>query len=124
MAAEACGYAFKRAIEIWDQVVKDATDENHDPLDALISYYLASKPAIITCPMVAFAAEAAPRSADDPLRAAYDNGVRTLFDAFANLAGPPWSTGVSRDVRTLFAAMVGSNVLGRSSHDESWSAFA
>jgi TetR/AcrR family transcriptional repressor of nem operon len=121
LAAEACGYAFERSVEIWGQVAKDAVEKNHDPLEAVISFYLSPKPAILTCPMVVFAADAAPRSADDPLRAAYDNGVRTLFEAFANFAGPRKPAGLSRDVRTLFAAMVGSNVLARSSHDQSWS---
>jgi len=121
LAAEACGYAFKRAAEIWDEVARDAVAKNRDPLDAVISFYLSTKPAILTCPMVAFAADAAPRSVDDPLRAAYDNGVRTLFDAFANYAAPRRSAGALQDVRALFAAMVGSNVLARSGHDQSWS---
>jgi TetR/AcrR family transcriptional repressor of nem operon len=117
LAAEACGFAFEKAVEIWKRVANEAVEKNHDPMDALISFYLSPKPPIMTCPMVAFAADAALRGADDPLRRAYDGGVRGLFDAFAEFAQADSS---SADVRTLFATMVGSNMLARSSHDEGW----
>jgi TetR/AcrR family transcriptional regulator, transcriptional repressor for nem operon len=117
LAAEACGFAFEKAAEIWKRVASEAVEKKHDPVDALISFYLSPKLPIMTCPMVAFAADAALRSTDDPLRRAYDSGVRALLDTFAELTEANRSRA---DVRMLFAAMVGSNILARSSHDRGW----
>ena len=67
--------------------------------------------------MVALAPEAAGRAPDDPLRRAYNEGVRGLFDTFAELASDGRPAAEDR-LRMLFAAMVGSNMLARSGHGE------
>jgi hypothetical protein len=68
--------------------------------------------------MVALAPEAAGRAPDDPLNRAYNEGVRGLVDAFAELASADDRPGAEDRLRMLFAAMVGSNMLARSGHGE------
>src|SRR5258708_642588 len=62
------------------------------------------------------AAETWRRVAQDAAR-----GVRGLFDTFAELAAADGFPAVEDRLRTLFAAMVGSNMLARSGHGEGWS---
>ena len=122
LAVEACAFAFMKAAENWRRVAEEAECEGRDVAGALTAYYLASKSPEMTCPMVALAPDAACRAPDDPLHSAYSVGVRSLFETFTELAtadGPP---ATADRLRMLFAAMVGSNMLARSGHGESWSA--
>ena len=64
--------------------------------------------------MVALATDVAKRAPDDPLRSAYNAGVRSLFDIFAELATTHASRPTTDRRRILFVGMVGSNMLARS----------
>jgi TetR/AcrR family transcriptional repressor of nem operon len=122
LAAEACELAFTKAAENWRQVAQDAADHGRDVANAITVYYLAPKSPEMTCPMVALATDVAKRAPDDPLRSAYNAGVRSLFDTFAELATTHASPATADRLRMLFAAMVGSNMLARSGNGEGWSA--
>src|SRR5690349_7824175 len=117
LAAEACAFAFTKAAENWRRVAQDAARDGRNVAGAIAEYYLAPKRPEMTCPMVALAPEAASRAPDDPLHHAYNEGVRSLFDTFAELASADASVSEDR-LRMLFAAMVGSNMLARSGHGE------
>ena len=121
LAAEACAFAFTTAAETWRRVAQDAARDGRDVANAITAYYLAPKSPEMTCPMVAHAPDAARRTPDDPLHRAYNDGVRGLFDTFAELAAADGFPAVEDRLRTLFAAMVGSNMLARSGHGEGWS---
>jgi TetR/AcrR family transcriptional repressor of nem operon len=121
LAAEACAFAFTKAVETWRRVARDAARDGRDVANAVTAYYLAPKSPEMTCPMVAHAPDAARRTPDDPVHRAYNDGVRGLFDTFAELAAADGFPAVEDRLRTLFAAMVGSNMLTRSGHGEGWS---
>jgi TetR/AcrR family transcriptional regulator, transcriptional repressor for nem operon len=122
LAAEACELAFTKAAENWRRVAQDAADHGQDVSNAITAYYLASKPPQMTCPMVALATDVAKRAPGDPLRSAYNAGVRSLFDTFAELVTTNASGATTDRLRMLFVAMVGSNMLARSGNGEGWSA--
>jgi TetR/AcrR family transcriptional repressor of nem operon len=117
LAAEACAFAFTKAAENWRRVAQDAARDGRNAAAAIADYYLVPKPPEKTCPMVALAPEAAGRAPDDPLHCAYNEGVRGLFDTFAELASAD-GPGAEDRLRMLFAAMVGSNMLARSGHGD------
>jgi TetR/AcrR family transcriptional repressor of nem operon len=121
LAAEACAFAFTTAAENWRRVAQDAAGDGRDVAGAITAYYLAPKSPEMTCPMIALAADAAHRTPDDPVHRAYNDGVRGLFDTFAELATADGFPALEDRLRTLFAAMVGSNMLARSGHGEGWS---
>jgi TetR/AcrR family transcriptional repressor of nem operon len=99
-------------------VARDAAGDARDIAGAITAYYLAPKSPEMTCPMIALAPEAAHRAPNDPLHRAYNDGVRGLFDIFAELATADGSPATADRLRMLFAAMVGSNMLLRSGHGE------
>jgi TetR/AcrR family transcriptional repressor of nem operon len=113
LAAEACEFAFTKAAENWRQVAQDAAHHGRDVAKAITAYYLAPKSPEMTCPMVALATDVAKRARDDPLRTAYNAGVRNLFDTFAELATIRASRATTDRLRMLFVAIVGSNMLAR-----------
>lgn len=123
LAAEACELAFTKAAENWRRVAQDAAGHGRDVAIAITAYYLAPKSPETTCPMVALATDVAKRTPDDPLRGAYNAGVRSLFDIFAELATTRASRATTDRLRMLFAAMVGSNLLARSGNARDWSSF-
>src|SRR5260221_830165 len=116
LAAEACAFAFTNSAENWRRVAQDAAGDGRDVANAIAAYYLAPKPPEMTCPMVAHAPDAARRTPDDPLHRAYNDGVRGLFDTFAELAAADGFPAVEDRLRTLFAAVVGPNRLASSWH--------
>lgn len=120
LAAEACSSAFAAAARMWRSVAEQAQRAGQDVASAVTGYYLDPKPPEMTCPMVAYAAEAASSSDGSPLSAAYSAGVRQLFDTFSELSAAG-STDVNEErVRMQFAAMVGSNMLTRPSPGAGW----
>jgi TetR/AcrR family transcriptional repressor of nem operon len=121
LAAEACELAFAKAAENWRRVAQDAAGDGRDVARAIAAYYLAPKSPEMTCPMIALAPDAAHRTPDDPVHRAYSDGVRGLFNTFAELAAADGFPAVENRLRMLFAAMVGSNMLARSGHGEGWS---
>lgn len=121
LAAEACALAFEGAAENWRRVARDAAAEGRNVAAAIADRYVAPKPPGMTCPMVAFAPDAARRGSDDPLRRTFSDGVRGLFDTFAELVGGGASPEAEARLRTLFAAMIGSSMLARSAAREGWS---
>jgi TetR/AcrR family transcriptional regulator, transcriptional repressor for nem operon len=90
------------------------------PLPSLTNY-VAHKAPGMTCPMIAFAPDTARRGSDDPLHRTFSDGVRGLFDTFSEVAGGATSPDAEDRLRTLFAAMIGSNMLARSGSREEWS---
>ena len=120
LAAEACALALEGAAENWRGVARDAATHGRNVAVAIADYYVAPKPPGMTCPMIAFASDVARRGSDDPLRRAFSDGVRGLFDTFSELAGGDGSPAAEDHQRTLFAAMVGSNMLARSGRGEGW----
>ena len=121
LAAEACALAFDGAAENWRRVARDAVTDGRNVAVAIADYYLAPKPPGMTCPMIAFASDAARRGSDDPLHRTFSDGVSGLFDTFCELVGGDASPEAEDRLRTLFAAMVGSNLLVRSGRGEGWS---
>jgi TetR/AcrR family transcriptional repressor of nem operon len=120
LAAEACTFAFTKAVETWRLVAQDAARDGRDTARAITDHYLAPKPPDMTCPMVALAADIAACAPDGPLYRAYNDGVRSLFDTFAELATTDDAPAAEIHLRMLFAAMVGSNMLARSGGGEDW----
>jgi len=122
LAAEACALAFEGAAENWRRVARDAAADGRNVAAAIADYYVAPKPPGMTCPMIAFAPDAARRGPDDPLHRTFSDGVRGLFDTFSELAGGAAASPEAEErLRTLFAAMIGSNMLARSGPGEEWS---
>ena len=121
LAAEACALAFEGAAENWRRVARDAATDGRNVAAAIADYYVAPKPPGMTCPMIAFAPDAARRGSDDPLHRTFSDGVRGLFDTFSELAEGAASPEAEDRLRTLFAAMIGSNMLARSGPGEEWS---
>jgi TetR/AcrR family transcriptional regulator, transcriptional repressor for nem operon len=121
LAAEACAFAFTKAAENWRRVAQEAARDGRNAAAAIADYYLATKSPEMTCPMVALAPDAAARAPDDPLHRAYNEGVRGLFETFAELASADSRPAAEDRLRMLFAAMVGSNMLARSGHGEGYS---
>jgi TetR/AcrR family transcriptional repressor of nem operon len=120
LAAEACGFAFSGANRMWRHVAQVAQHAGRDVASAIITYYLDPKPPEMTCPMVAYAPDAASGSEDSPLIAAYGAGVRGLCETFCELS-VSGSPDMSEDrARIQFAAMVGSNMLTRPSRGNTW----
>ncbi|WP_213767866.1 TetR family transcriptional regulator [Caballeronia sp. dw_19] len=121
LAAEACTTAFVRAVEAWKEKARQSVDGGRTALRDLVTYYFADKPPERTCPMVAFSQEAAGRASDDPLLVNYSEGVKRLFEAFAEVAragGPPAMT--REQIMLLFTSMIGANLLARAIGKEAW----
>jgi len=119
LAVEACALAFDGAERSWRNVANDAGAAGRKGAQAIVDYYLTDKPPESTCPMIAFAPDAARRTTDDPLRETYSSGVQQLYQAFAEFSRKDGSAKAENDTRTMFAAMVGSNMLSKSGSE--WS---
>jgi TetR/AcrR family transcriptional regulator, transcriptional repressor for nem operon len=120
LAVEAYTAAFARAATGWKDKAAKA-DLGSATLQDLIASYLAPKPPERTCPMIAYCHDAASRASDDPLRIAYGEGVRHLFQAFSEVARRAYGSSFTEaQVSTLFAAMVGSTMLARGANNEAW----
>ena len=117
LAAEACVFAFTNAAENWRRVAGDAVRDGRNVAAAITDYYLALKAPEMTCPMVALAPGAG-RGPDDALYRAYNQGVRGLVETFSELASENGCAAEEDRLKTLFAAMVGSNMLARSGAGE------
>ncbi len=121
LAAEACTTAFARSEEAWKEAARQEDDGGKDALRDLVTYYFAPKPPEKTCPMIALGQDAATGEADQPLREAYREGARRLFEAFGAAAETNAATALPRErVVLLFAAMVGANLLARAAGGASW----
>jgi len=121
LAAEACATAFARSVEAWKEQARQSADGGQAALRDLLAYYFSEKPPERTCPMVALARDAAAEGQDQPLHLAYGDGTRRLFEAFAAVAGEGRKAPQRRaQIMTLFAAMVGANLLARAVGDEPW----
>jgi TetR/AcrR family transcriptional repressor of nem operon len=118
LVAEACTLAFQKAAENWRRVAQDAVQSGRGVTEALTDYYLAPKSPDMTCPMIALAPDAARRSPDGPFYQAYLDGVRGLFNTFAELAAANDCEANDDRLRMLFAGMVGSNMLVRAAGRE------
>ncbi|MGE4431933.1 MAG: TetR family transcriptional regulator [Sphingobium sp.] len=112
LAAEACALAFDKAAANWQRVIDRAAQKGEDAAEALVAYYLTPRPAEMTCPMVALAADAARRPDDDRLRRSYSAGVERLTGMFiaAAATGHP-SPVAAASAQARFATMVGANLL-------------
>ncbi|NPT46508.1 TetR family transcriptional regulator [Paraburkholderia sp. 1N] len=123
LIAEACSSGFARSAENWRAKTTSHKGSVTGTLNRLISYYFASKPIEKTCPMVALGQDAAPHHASEGFSQAYREGVEQLFTTFADIAHADASCSLSRqDLVVVFAAMVGANMLARSTGDRTWAA--
>jgi TetR/AcrR family transcriptional regulator, transcriptional repressor for nem operon len=119
LAVEAYSEAFARAASAWKE--KAAAEKSDYTLQKLIASYLAPKAPDKTCPMIALCQDASSRELKDPLRIAYQDGVRQLFDAFSDVAHSGVAPTLSdSELLTLFAAMVGANFLARGTGRNAW----
>lgn len=124
LAAEACALAFASAAETWRDVARTAAAEGRDGAAAIADHYASVRPPSRTCPMIAFAADAARRSSGDPVQRAFREGVQTLFETFADAVQGDPTPEAGEPLRSRFAAMVGSNLLTRSVQQEAWASRA
>ncbi|MEH2478113.1 TetR/AcrR family transcriptional repressor of nem operon [Nitrobacteraceae bacterium AZCC 2146] len=113
LAAEACTLSFVTSVENWQRVAAKSASDGRSVLSELARFYLAPKEPARTCPMIAFAFDAGAREPDHPLRQAYEEGVKSLFDAFSQIASSNVSQSSRDETYLLFAAMVGSNMLSQ-----------
>jgi TetR/AcrR family transcriptional regulator, transcriptional repressor for nem operon len=107
ITTEACTQSFDGAAQKWREIAANARDKGKDAVLAIENYYAADKPPEATCPMIAFAPISSRRAGDDPLRLAFDDGVKALFAVYSEQAG-----GESASLSDAFAAMVGAKLLG------------
>lgn len=110
LAVEACAMAFAKAAENWRRIAEGAVREGGDATSTIMAYYLSPKPAELTCPMIALAADVSQHATDAPLRQAYGDGVQRLFEIFAGKEGVKAQGG---EMEALFASMVGAALLAR-----------
>lgn len=123
LAAEACTEAFKRSVDAWKEKASAGGINGIDALRELVLYYFSPKPPERTCPMVAFSQDASSNNPESgaQLGIAYTEGARRLFNAFAEVAGSNPSDPMSRDkISMIFTAMVGANLLARTTDDNAW----
>lgn len=120
LAAEACALAFANAVESWRSVAREAAREGRSAAAAIAEHYAAVRPPNRTCPMIAFAPDAARRDSDDPVQRSFREGVRTLFETFAEGAGGDGTAEAEERLQGLFAAMVGSTLLARATQRPAW----
>jgi len=116
LAVEACTRSFAKEVQIWNSVLADSSGS--DPaLQRLARWYLAADTA---CPIIAFNQDAATISSDS-LAKAYTCGTRLLLDALLEATDNSAIPGHFRDqVLFLFAALIGTKLLGRSAAPETW----
>lgn len=120
LAAEAWAVGFSAAVDAWKNIASKNPKSGREGLVNLVRYYFAPKAPEQTCPMVALAPDAASCGADHPMRIAYDEGVRRLFDAFAEVAASSRNAPTRDEMYLLFSAMIGANVLSRAVAAGSW----
>jgi TetR/AcrR family transcriptional repressor of nem operon len=112
ITTEACAQSFDGAAQKWRQIAADARDGGKDAALAIETYYAADKPPEQTCPMIAFAPIASRRPSDDPLRRAFDDGVKMLLAVYSEQATDGSAKADQDRLSDGFAAMVGAKLLG------------
>lgn len=123
LIAEAVASGFARSAQNWKAKAVAAGAPIAGALRRLVSYYLSKKPPEQSCPMVALGQDAAPHHANPELNKAYREGVDQLFATFVEVARSDTSCALSdAELRIAFAAMVGANLLTRSTGDKTWAA--
>ena len=120
LAAEACTHAFATATERWREIAKNAARQGKSAAAAIAEHYAAPRPPNRTCPMIAFAPDAARCGPDDAMRQSFSDGVRALYETFAELGEGNGSPEADARLRTTFAAMVGSQMLAQSVQGPGW----
>jgi TetR/AcrR family transcriptional regulator, transcriptional repressor for nem operon len=111
LAAAAWDLGFKLSSAIWQRRNKGASPA------AIVDYYLAPKPPVHRCPMVAHGEEVGRMEDDCALRGVYADGARSLYETFINAT----KGSMPEDrARLLFAAMIGANMLSRAAGDADW----
>lgn len=119
LAAEACTLSFSKVVESWTRVFLEEEQNGRNGTSRLVAAYIEQARAK-NCPMIAFAADVAQRDGANPLRRAYETGVKRLFDTFAEFSSGPDQDQSLDHIRMLFAAMVGSNMLTRAISSTIW----
>ena len=123
LIAEAVASGFARSARNWRTRAVAAGPPIVGTLRRIVGYYLSKKPPEQSCPMVALGQDAAPHHASPELNKAYREGVDQLFATFVEIAHADTSCILSDDeLRIAFAAMVGANMLTRSTGDKKWAA--
>lgn len=120
LAAEAWAFGFSSAVDAWKGVASKNPKSGREGLVDLVRYYFAAKAPEQTCPMVALAPDAASCGPDHPMRLAYDEGVKKLFDAFAEVASSSRNAPTRDEMYLLFSAMIGANMLSRTVATGNW----
>jgi TetR/AcrR family transcriptional repressor of nem operon len=120
LVAEAWTFSFTSAVNAWKRIAANSVSEGHDALAELVRYYVAPKAPAQTCPMVLFALDAGCREGDHPMRQAYERGVQSLFDAFAEVAASGQREAARDQMCLIFAAMVGANALALGLNQGPW----
>lgn len=120
LAAEACALAFAQSAEVWREVARDAVRQGRSAADAIVEHYADVRPPSRTCPMIAFAPDAARCGPEAPLQRSFRDGVRSLYETFAACAEGDGTPEADARLRTRFAAMLGSTLLARSTQGAAW----
>lgn len=121
LIVEACALGFARSGQHWHLAARPGGLPAAGALERLVTYYLAPKPAEQGCPMVALGQDAVPDQASPALSAAYRNGVQQLLATFIGIAhSDPACSLTDEQLCLAFSAMVGSNMLGRSTGAGAW----
>jgi TetR/AcrR family transcriptional repressor of nem operon len=120
LSGEACRWAFSRSVERWKKRIADKGDPAVARA-ALVDGYLSSQSRSGpdgSCPATTLASDVTRKSADSPIRPAYEAGVEELLKILAGVQ----NTGASHSDREAalgdFATMVGGLMLAKATQGE------
>lgn len=112
LVREVLGLAFAQASSRWRRRDRRAR------VAWIVRRYFEDRPRSQTCPMLAFAPHVASSGADRASKDAYARGAEELYREFAgSLDG---EAGSERELKVLFAAMVGAQLLASATGNSAW----
>lgn len=115
LVQEACAASFDAAQKGWTRIADEAGGTA--PATAIVAHYVKPMRPEQSCPMLAFAPDAAAEAPGTSLQATYAKGAEELYRAFA---GSPEAE-IDEDMAVLFAAMVGARLLADAAKGSDWS---
>lgn len=117
LVEEACALSFDQAAQVWRNLVR--RDDGTKSVAAIIDHYFITRPAHLTCPMLAYA----PHVSDTdfpPVRQVYSDGTGALLSDFLSRDDRNDDCEATQETQVLFAAMIGAQLLAQASGHADW----
>jgi TetR/AcrR family transcriptional regulator, transcriptional repressor for nem operon len=123
LAQEVFLFAFNEAANEWRRASERKYDDPGDRAAALVDFYFQKRPARWTCPMIAFAPHVSSDASQESSSVTYRKCAEDLFSQFVEhmrKSRPEQDLTSDCEIRILFAAMVGAQVLAQATDASQW----